>query len=275
MPFTDAYTQLTAAFGGLRVHAGPPRAGDGWVPLADVVRDPDRVRDLIAAEAAEGQREYGEPLRADVAASFALHRYAWSACLLLSVPWFLGHRVPRLPAGDVSFHRGEGRMTVRVGAFHCLPDDPAAALPGARVVPDEEALRGALRAAVAEHLGPLLAVFQPYMRRGPRAMWGMATDELSESLWYLGHLFGQEERAVAELAALLPGGTPPFAGAAGFRPGTLPDAGPGEEPGEGPGLGDPRYTRTRMSCCLYYTVRPADACGTCPRTCDPARLAAG
>src|SRR5262245_42611668 len=142
MPFEDAYARLTAAFAGLRVHTGPPRAGAGWVRSDDLASDPEAVRSLIALEAADAERESGEPLRGDVAASFALHRYAWPACLLMSVPWFLDRRVPGLLVGDVSFHRGGRRMTARVGTFSCLPGDPAAALPGARVVPGEEALRG-------------------------------------------------------------------------------------------------------------------------------------
>lgn len=263
--FEDAYARLTAVFAGLRVHQGPPRVGGGWVRSGDLVADPAAVRLLIAREAADGEREYGTPLRGDVAASFALHRYAWPACVLMTVPWFLERRVPRLPTGNVSFHRGEGRMTVLVGEFSCLPGDPAAALPSARVVPDEEALRVALRAAVAEHLGPVLAAFRPRVRRGPRALWSMATDEIAEGLWHLGLLFGEEERAVADLAALLPGRTPPFAGTAGFRPGAVAGADPGA----------PGFTRTRQSCCLYYTVRPAEMCGTCPRTCSGAAPVAG
>jgi hypothetical protein len=125
--------------------------------------------------------------------------------------------VPRLPVADVSFHRAAGRLTVRPRGFACLPEDPASALPGARVVPDTEALRPELRAAVAEHLAPVLDGFRPRMRCGRRAMWGMATDEVTESLWRIGVLLGEEDRAVAELGALLPGSTAPYAGAADFR----------------------------------------------------------
>lgn len=146
------------------------------------------------------------------------------ACLLISLPWFLHRRVPRLPVSEVAFHRTLGRMSVRVGEFACLPDDPAAALPGARVVPDEEALRDEVRAAVAQHLGPLLEGFGPRMRRGRRALWGMVTDEVVESLWYIGNLLGEEQRAMADLEALLPGSTAPYTGGAGFRTLTGPAA---------------------------------------------------
>ncbi|MFJ6214093.1 (2Fe-2S)-binding protein [Streptomyces sp. NPDC092296] len=258
-PCTAAYARLAEVFPALRVEQGAPRSGGDWVTVADLVRDPAALRRLIAVEEARGPAEYGQPLRPDVAASFALHRYAWPVCLLFSLPWFLERRVPRLPVDAVSMNRPAGMLTAEPVTFACLPDDPAAGLPHARVVPDEAALRRELLAAVAEHLEPLLAVFRPQLRRGPRTLWGMATDELVEGLWYLGSLLGEEERAAAELTELLPGTTPPFAGRAGFRP---LDQGPGQEP---------IRTRTRVSCCLFYTVRPAEACFSCPRTCDVRR----
>ncbi|CAM5706993.1 (2Fe-2S)-binding protein OS=Streptomyces alboniger OX=132473 GN=CP975_28725 PE=4 SV=1 [Streptomyces alboniger] len=151
-------------------------------------------------------------------------------------------------------------MAVRAESFACLPDDPAAALPGARVVPDEEALRAEVREAVAEHLGPLLDGFGPRMRRRSRALWSVATDEIVEGLWYIAHLFGEERRAMTELERLLPGATKPYVGTAGFRELTGPD-------------GEALPTRDRASCCMFYTLRPEDTCVTCPRTCDAERVA--
>ncbi|CAM5242613.1 hypothetical protein SALBM217S_02782 [Streptomyces griseoloalbus] len=178
-----------------------------------------------------GTAGYGQQGRPDVIASFGLHRYAWPACLLITVPWFLHRRVPRYPVTHVWFDRtaaglAVGRMAVRPAGFACLPDDPAAALPGARVDRDEEALRAEVRAAVAEHLEPVLAGFGPRMRRRGRALWGMATDEIVESLWYVAQLLGEEERAMRELELLLPGATKPYVGAATFRR----PSGPGGEP---------------------------------------------
>jgi hypothetical protein len=215
---------------------------------------------FLDAEERQIAAEYGRPARPDVVASFALHRYAWPAGLLFTLPYFLLRRVPWIAPDDVSCHRTESRLTVRVTAFSCLSGDPAAALPGARVVSGEAALRADARQAAAEHLGPVLAAFGPRMRRGRRALWGTATDELTEGLWYLGQLLGEEERARAEAGLLLPGGTEPYAGGADFR----------ELPGPG---GRRLTTRERASCCLYYTLRPEDTCVTCPRTCDAERVA--
>ncbi|WP_382465116.1 (2Fe-2S)-binding protein [Streptomyces noursei] len=263
-PVADAYARLAEVFPDLRVTlaAGPSHPsseGDGWLDAAALASAGPALDVFLADEAARITRDYGRSARPDVVASFALHRYAWPACLLITVPWFLHRRVPHLSAGDVRFHRELSRMAVRAGSFGCLPDDPAAALPGARVVPDEEALRAELRAAVATHLGPVLDGFRTRMRRGPRALWGMASDEIVEGLWYVGHLLGEERRAVSELARLLPGATAPYAAGAGFRELTGPD-------------GAALSTRDRASCCMYYTLRPEDTCVTCPRTCDAERI---
>ncbi|MFC9295486.1 (2Fe-2S)-binding protein [Streptomyces sp. NPDC057011] len=263
-PVAEAYARLAEVYGGLRVteraaHEPSPR-GAGWVGADELAAGGAALEAFLAWDDAQVLRDYGRRARPDVVASFGLHRYAWPACLLITLPWFLHRRVPRLPAAGVAFHRTLGRMTVHVAEFACLPDDPAAALPGARVVPDEEALREEVRAAVAEHLGPVLEGFGPRMRRGRRALWGMVTDEVVESLWYAGHLLGEEQRAMAGLEALLPGSTAPYTGGAGFRTLSGPD-------------GTELPTRDRAACCLFYTVRPEDTCVTCPRTCDADRVA--
>ncbi|MGW0366997.1 (2Fe-2S)-binding protein [Streptomyces sp. NPDC002990] len=263
-PVADAYARMAEVFGALGVveraaHESAPR-GAGWVGADELAAGGPGLDAFLAWDNAQILRDYGHQARPDVVASFGLHRYAWPACLLITLPWFLRRRVPRLPAGSVAFQRTRGRMSVAVEEFACLPDDPAAALPGARVVPDEEALRAEVRAAVAQHFEPVLEGFGPRMRRGPRALWGMVTDEVVESLWYIGHLLGEEQRAMAELEALLPGSTAPYTGGAGFR--TL----------RGPN-GEELPTRNRASCCLFYTIRPDDTCVTCPRTCDADRIA--
>jgi ferric iron reductase protein FhuF len=153
-------------------------------------------------------------------------------------------------------------FAVRPGPFACLPDDPAAAHPDARVVPDEESLRAEVRDAVAEHLEPVLAAFGPRTRRRGRALWGMVTDEIVEGLWYIAELLGehQQRRAERELDLLLPGTTRPYVGSAAFRELIGPN-------------GEPLPTRDRASCCMFYTLEPTGTCVTCPRTCDADRIA--
>ncbi|MGW6896485.1 (2Fe-2S)-binding protein [Streptomyces sp. NPDC054919] len=260
---SDAYTRLAEVFNGLRAEVlgddEPTPSGVGWVGAHELAAGGAALDTFLAWDNAQVLRDYGQQARPDVVASFGLHRYAWPACLLVTVPWFLHRRVPRIPVEDVAFQRALGHLTVRVREFACLPDDPAAALPGARVVADEAALRAEVLAAVAEHIGPVLDGFGPRMRRGKRALWGMATDEIVEGLWYIAHLLGEERRAMTELEALLPGATKPYVGTAGFRELTGPN-------------GESLPTRDRASCCLFYTLRPEDTCVTCPRTCDTDRV---
>lgn len=262
MPFLTSYARLTSAMERLQVEVGnPPHGTNDWLSSAALAHDPAVVRDLVEWDIRQGRRDYGSTPRPDAALSLRLHRYAWSVCLLMSVPWFLDRRVPRLPVEHLWFHRENGWLTVDIQEFWCLPKDPARELPGALVVRDETTLRAMLRSAVAEHFGPILAAFQPHMRRGPHALWGAVTDDLTEGLWRLGRLLDQEERAVTELSELLPGHAAPFTATAGFRRSTAP-----EPPG--------RPERTRLSCCLFYTLRPAEICATCPRNrADQARTA--
>jgi len=214
-----------------------PAREEGWVRASELA---GRADVLVAAEAARIEAEHGCAPRTHVAASRLLHHYLWSACLLLSGPWYLTGQVPRLRAEDLSIEIATGDLAAR----------PGAAGPGA----ERE-----LRDAVAEHVEPVLDAFQPYVKRGPRALWGMVTDDLVSGIWYLGRMLGEEERAARAAAAVLPGGTPTFPGAADFRrlPGTD---------------GRTHLTRTRLGCCLYYAIRPADTCLTCPRTGDAERV---
>ncbi|RSS42238.1 (2Fe-2S)-binding protein [Streptomyces sp. WAC08241] len=268
-PVAASYARLAEVFSYLRIEEHAPGEllprGEGWVGGDALAAGGAELDAFLVWDDEQVLRDYGTRARPDVVASMGLHRYAWPACLLVTVPWFLHRRVPRLPARNVSFQRTLGRMAVRIEEFACLPGDPAAALPGARVVADEEALRAEVRSSLAEHFEAILDGFGSRMRRGRRALWGMATDEIVEGLWYVGTLLGEERRAREELELLMPGTAKPYkpyAGSAGFR----------ELPGAGGPDSAPLTTRDRATCCFFYTVRPEDTCVTCPRTCDADRV---
>src|SRR3954469_25473534 len=128
-PLSDAYARLTGAYPGLAVtDLGPedtaPR-GDDRLGAASLAQDGADLAAFLAWDEAQVLRDYGQRARPDVVASYGLHRYAWPACLLITVPWFLHRRVPRLPVTDVAYDRAAGRMAVRASSFACLPDDPA------------------------------------------------------------------------------------------------------------------------------------------------------
>jgi len=214
-----------------------PTGPQNWIPATRLAGS---VEELIAGESDRIRQRHGTEPRAHVAASRLLHHYLWSAALLAAGPWYLDGRVPRLHAADLWIDPATGDLALR---------------PGRWARGDETALRQTL----AAHLGPVLAAFQPYVRRGPRALWGMAADDLASAIWHLGKALDQEDHAIAVATAVLPGDTPPFPGAAAFRP--LPAR-----------SGRTHWTRTRAGCCLYYAIDPATPCITCPRTCDAERL---
>ncbi|WP_051969793.1 (2Fe-2S)-binding protein [Kitasatospora azatica] len=233
----DVYRRLAACCPAwqVRVLTGErAEPGAEWVSAAGFA---ERVEELVAGEAARIRARHGSAVPAHVAASRLLHHYLWTTCLLASGPWYLAGQVPALPVAAVWIEPATGELAVRA--------EGAAPIGG----PAE------LRAAVAEHVEPVLEAFRPVAKRGSRALWGMVTDDLVSGIWYLGRMLGCEEHAVAQAELVLPGGTAPMVGSADFR--RLGGAG--------------ELTRTRVGCCLYYAVRPDEACLTCPRTGDAER----
>lgn len=257
----ETYRRLATHCESLAVTVAQPdsTAGQGWVTGAELTSHQGALDAFVEAEAARIRAGHDHTPRPDVAASRALHGYLWSVSLLMSGAWHLERRVPRIRPEDVRVHLETGTFEIIPGSFACLPDDPAAGLPGTRVLADEESLRAELRAAVVAHMRPLLTAIGPRLRRGQRALWGMAGDDLISGIWYLGRMLGQEDEALRAVDALLPGPVEPFPGGAAFRHLTTRD-------------GERHPTRTRLGCCLYYTIQAAEACGTCPRVCDAERL---
>lgn len=258
----DVYRRLTDLCEVLSVRVAEPgeEAGQAGVTAAELASEPAVLEAFVDAEAARIQDRYTVAARRDAAASRALHDYAWSVALLMSGPWYLERRVPRIRAEDLRLDLDSAVFTLTPGTdFACLPGDADAGLPDALTVPHEEALRAELRKVVADHMAPLLAAIGPLVRRGPRALWGMVSDDLVSGIWYLGRILGREGDAVRAATALLPSSVAPYPGGADFRYLTTPD-------------GQRHPTRTRAGCCMYYTIRPDEACSTCPRTCDAERL---
>ena len=245
------------------LNAGIMAAGSllapGWIEGVAIPANTQALNAFLDAEAARIEARHGHTARPDVVATKALHGYLWAVCLLMSGPWYLQRRVPQVRPADIRVELATGRLGIVPGEFVCLPDDPASNLPGVRTLPHEEALRAELRRTVADHAQALLTALGPRLRRGPRALWGMVGDDLVSGIWHLGRALGQEEQAARQATELLPGPLAPFPGGADFR--KLTDA-----------AGGSQLTRTRLGCCLHYTIRPAEACATCPRVCDAERL---
>jgi len=245
IPVADAYHQVRSTSAAFRTrvrlvqhHRGtdPDRVGVG-----DLVSSASLLEEVLEATARRISREHGVTPPRHVAATRALHDYAWPAALLMSAPWFLQNRVPRLRHTDLRVQLSTGVLEV-VPPAQVRPEDPDTAL----------------LAAVAEHHRPLVEALGAQMRRGPRAVWGLVTDDLVSGIWHLGRELGVEGAGVRAATRLLPAGTGPFPGGSCFRQLTAAD-------------GTCHNIRTRLACCLYYRIA-SEACLTCPRTPDAERI---
>lgn len=254
----DGYRRLAALCEALDVRVAP--AGRGGVTAAELATDRAALEAFVEAEAARVHDRYGVRPRPDVAASRALHDYAWTVGMLMGGPWYLERRVPGIRPEDLRLNLASGTYTITPGSeLACLADDPVAGLPGVLTFPQEEQLRAQLRMALAEHMRPLLAAIGPVTRRRSRALWGLVSDDLVSALWYLGRTLGQEGAAITAATEVLPVAVPPYPSGADFRHLAGSD-------------GRRHPTRTRTGCCMFYAIRPAEACSTCPRTGDAERL---
>jgi len=254
----DVYRRLAGVCEALTVRVEEaPGAG---VTAARLMTDTDALHAFVAAEAARIHARHGVRVRPEVAASRALHDYAWTVGVLIGGAWYLDRRVPRIRPEDLRLDFAEGTYAVTPGSeLACLTGDRLAPLPGVLTLPQEDELRARLRIEVAEHMRPLLAAIAPVARRGSRALWGMVGDDLVSGIWYLGRRLGEEAAAVRAATDVLPVAVPPYADGAGFRELVAED-------------GRRHTTRTRTGCCMFYRIRPAEACVTCPRAGDEERL---
>ncbi|MEU6351428.1 (2Fe-2S)-binding protein [Streptomyces sp. NPDC047072] len=252
----DVYRRLTDVCEALTVRiAEPGKVGRG-VTAAELAADRDALDAFVEASAVRIRDRYGVQVRPDVAASRALHDYAWTIGVLMGGPWYLERRVPRIHPEDLRLDLASATYTITPGtSLACLPDDSLAARPDVLTLPQEGLLCAQLRMAVADHMRPLLAAIAPVARRRSRALWGMVGDDLVSGIWYMGRMLGEEAKAVSAATEVLPVAVPPYPDGASFR----------ELEGGHP-------TRTRTGCCMFYAIRPQEACVTCPRTGDTERL---
>ncbi|MDQ3549133.1 MAG: hypothetical protein M3439_09990, partial [Chloroflexota bacterium] len=154
-------------------------APEGWLRAAEVVSDPDAVRQLldqVLAMYATDDRQ--------VAASFLILGYFWNPMLGALACFALDQRLPDLTASSVAFDLRGG---VRFTAPHCyaLPDDPAASHPDVKVLPDRDALRDQLvRQFEEQHAEPLFATLRSIAPYGINGMRTNYIDRLvSALLW--------------------------------------------------------------------------------------------
>ncbi|MCP2262274.1 FhuF 2Fe-2S C-terminal domain-containing protein [Streptoalloteichus tenebrarius] len=267
-PLVGAFARLAPLAAMMELRLGLPE-GDAaerarWVRCADLLAEPARF--------GEWRARLGEWLVAHHDVSEAPERTTAGYVLAwyLQVPALLGatlfhteRRVPSLRPEDLAFRLAEGRphpdgIALLDRGFACLPDDPAAGVPGSTVVADEQALAALLRARYVGHAARFVAAFGPTVRFGRRMLWAAATDALDNSAWLAGRVLHDEGGGVANAALLLPEAVAPLT--SGSTLCAVTDA-----------SGRTAWTRRRESCCFHYVLPGAEACVTCPRVTDEER----
>ncbi|GLZ81374.1 hypothetical protein Afil01_61810 [Actinorhabdospora filicis] len=155
---------------------------DGYIP-ASCLTDGSAIGRLLDAP----RERWGAAPHA--AAALAWKGYAFWLALPAVVGWTTCRRVPLLHASNVHvridderpyYHFGMRRAMVAV-----LRNDPAAGMPGVRVVDDEAALLDVLRATlVDQHLTPLLTQIRGQVRVGRRILWGSLASGVAHAVEY-------------------------------------------------------------------------------------------
>jgi hypothetical protein len=233
-----------ARLGG-RVHAARLAPPAGWVSRDDVLGS-DALLHAVAEVATSGY----DTDRPDILGTRLLEIWVWLVATPAAATILLDRRLPDLSAANVVLCPGlwadPAPVGLRSGRFWCLPADPAAAHPDATVVADERALVLELNATLrARHLAPLVDAIAERSRRGRRALWRSATDQLVGAFARAGEAAGALEEG-CRLARLAAEGEPPMRGRGRFdRP-----------------RGYPMHVRD--GCCLYYRLPDGPHCLNCP-----------
>lgn len=224
----------------------------GWNTCAAALADPMFLPGWRATLADWLTRNHGgAPAR-----TTAGYLLTWYLAVPAGIGAMLFHherRVPSLRPRDLALRISAQRphpdgVAVLGREFVCLPDDPAAGLPGTTVVPDDAALAAVLRGRYAEHARRFIDVFSAGVGFGRRTLWAAATDALDAALLHAGQLGDGQAAGATDAALVLPTAIAPFTSASTIE---------GDDSG---------WTRRRESCCFHYALpdRPP-ACETCPR----------
>ncbi|SBT49374.1 IucA/IucC family C-terminal-domain containing protein [Micromonospora auratinigra] len=186
-------------------------------------------------------------------AALAWKSYSYWTALPAVLGWAAARRVPLLDPADVLLHFEDHHQLLTLGLRRStpvavLPTDPLAPTghPDVRVVADEAALLGALRATLLDaHFAPLIAAIQTDVRLGTRTLLGSVASGIAHG--------------ILRASDALPGSATE---AVGTLLGTL-DLSDLVELVPGPG-GAP--TVQRRTCCLAFTLpRPKVCQGCCLR----------
>ena len=169
----------------------------GWRRSADVVSNPDAVRELLDQICAV----YGMADR-QIAASFLVLGYFWYPMAGAIACYLLDDRVPDLALDSVGVDLRGGVVFTSLRCFG-LPGDPDADHPDLTVVADRAALRACMVRQLEEHAAPLFATLRSVAPYGINAMRANYEDRLGSAILWICEQIGDMERAREELPAFI------------------------------------------------------------------------
>lgn len=239
---------------------------DDWSVCASVIGDREFLRGWQRDVAALLGQDYDGPAKEleTTAAACVLDSYAYAPGFLVGALFHISRRVPRVSPEVVAFRRDRAEHWISGTAllsaeFWCLPDDPAADYPNARVVADTAQLAAVARCEVRAHADRFLADYDPGVRLPRRALLGMFFDSLDSGPWIAEGLAAGCSPLESSML-LLPGRTEQFADASRLYALTDPH-------------GRRHIARRRVACCESYRIDAArSGCFDCPRTTDEQRI---
>lgn len=218
----------------------------GWSPATRLI-DGTLLPEFLRGAA---RRWGGTP---HACAALAWKSYSYWAALPAVLGWASARRVPLLDPAGVLIHFEDQHQLLTLGlrgstTVAVLPADPLAlaGAPGIRVVADEVALLGALRASLLDaHFAPLIAAIQAEVRIGTRTLLGSVAAGIAHAILLASDaLPGSATESIDTLLDAL-------------------DIGDLVELVPGP-TGEP--TVQRRTCCLAFTLpRPKVCRGCCVR----------
>jgi len=222
----------------------------GWLSTAELIRD----EALLAGILTRTGRGYGTDNRAYVGTAL-LRLYLWRILAPAVTAFLSERRLPDLRAENVAMCPSESGFAAGLAfagpRFVALPIDSESDYPDAVVLPSEDALLAWLREALAQtHLSVLIPALRGLrVRRGMRAMWGVAADVCAEAFMLVGGKLECQAEACGYAERML-SGPGPLSGPTGYF--AVESGGASE------------LTRTRNTCCLYFKLGNG-TCFTCPR----------
>jgi ferric iron reductase protein FhuF len=226
------------ALSGRIAAAGIPRVsvelplGEGWF-AADELASGDGLETQL-----DGVRAWASTDSGPVAGALFLDAYVWCLSGAAAAALLLESAIPDLRPSEIRFRFGEnGRATA------------VAFTGGVLVAPRESELLGLYRAALVDHLEPLIARLHLTTRRASAAFWRNAGDMAAFTLVWCGRELGDLARGASLARRLL--ASPTSLGRPRSFHLTAPD-------------GTQRLTCVRHGCCLWLRTPHGTVCAGCP-----------